>query len=175
MREVRDSGGRGAWRGRQSWLGSYREDFREESQYAAPMRALAIALLVLALMMTGCKSKDEAQTEADAVAAAEAWLALVDGERYDDSWNEAASYFKGAVTSVSWQAQVGAVRKPLGKLVSRKLKSKQYATSLPGAPDGKYVVIQYDSVFASKASAIETVTPMADTDGKWRVSGYYIR
>ena len=77
--------------------------------------------------------------------------------------------------SEQWQAQVGAVRKPLGKLVSRKLRSKQYTTTLPGAPDGKYVVIQFEAAFESKASAIETVTPMADTDGKWRVSGYYIR
>jgi hypothetical protein len=66
-------------------------------------------------------------------------------------------------------------RKPLGALVSRKLKSAQYATSLPGAPDGQYVVIQYDTVFQNKSAAVETVTPMLDKDGHWRVSGYYIR
>lgn len=27
----------------------------------------------------------------------------------------------------------------------------------------------------NKKSAIETVTPMMDKDGKWRVSGYYIK
>jgi hypothetical protein len=70
---------------------------------------------------------------------------------------------------------VKAVRAPLGKLVSRKLKSRQYAESLPGAPDGKYVVIQYDTVFENKKSAVETVTPMQDADGAWRVSGYYIK
>ncbi len=67
------------------------------------------------------------------------------------------------------------MRKQVGALVSRKLKSAQYATSLPGAPDGKYVVIQYDSTFQNKRAAVETVTPMLDQDGKWRVSGYYIR
>jgi hypothetical protein len=36
-------------------------------------------------------------------------------------------------------------------------------------------VIQYDSVFANKASAVETITPMLDADGVWRVSGYYIK
>ena len=41
--------------------------------------------------------------------------------------------------------------------------------------DGKYVVIQYDTVFEHKASAVETVTPMPDPDGVWRVSGYFIR
>jgi hypothetical protein len=67
------------------------------------------------------------------------------------------------------------VRKQVGALVSRKLKSAQYATSLPGAPSGKYVVIQYDSVFQNKSDAVETVTPMLDKDGQWRVSGYFIR
>jgi hypothetical protein len=42
-------------------------------------------------------------------------------------------------------------------------------------PDGKYVVIQYDSVFEQKASAVETVTPMLDSDGAWRVSGYFVQ
>jgi len=30
-------------------------------------------------------------------------------------------------------------------------------------------------VFANKKAAVETVTPMKDTDGQWRVSGYFIR
>ena len=64
---------------------------------------------------------------------------------------------------------------PLGNLVSRKVKSREYTEKLPGAPDGKYVVIQYETVFEKKSSAIETVTPMVDPDGAWRVSGYFIR
>ena len=64
---------------------------------------------------------------------------------------------------------------PLGKLISRKFKSATYATSLPGAPDGHYVVIQFNTSFENKKSGIETVTPMMDKDGMWRVSGYYIK
>ena len=60
-------------------------------------------------------------------------------------------------------------------MVSRKIKSQQYATSLPGAPDGEYVVIQYATTFENKADAVETVTPMLDKDGQWKVSGYYIK
>ncbi|MEA1992696.1 MAG: DUF4019 domain-containing protein, partial [Thermodesulfobacteriota bacterium] len=68
-----------------------------------------------------------------------------------------------------------AVKKPLGKILSRKLKSKNYMTSLPDAPDGEYVVIQFETSFENKKSALETVTPMLDKDGKWRVSGYFIK
>lgn len=46
---------------------------------------------------------------------------------------------------------------------------------LSGAPDGRYVVIQYETAFERKKSAVETITPMVDPDGAWRVSGYYIR
>jgi hypothetical protein len=74
----------------------------------------------------------------------------------------------------SW-APDNAARAPLGKVLSRTLKSATYATSLPGAPDGEYVVVKFDTSFEKKQSAIETVTPMKDPDGRWRVSGYFIK
>jgi hypothetical protein len=64
---------------------------------------------------------------------------------------------------------------PLGKVILRQLKIKAYQTTLAGAPDGQYVVIQFETSFQNKRSAIETVTPMLDKDGQWRVSGYYIK
>jgi Protein of unknown function (DUF4019) len=118
-----------------------------------------------------------AQPKAEQLAqqAAESWLALVDSGKYADTWQEAAQMFKAAVSKEKWQSMVGSVRDPLGKNTSRKLRSAKYTTSLPGAPDGQYVVIQYDTSFEHKQSAVETVTPMLDKDGKWRVSGYYIK
>jgi hypothetical protein len=72
-------------------------------------------------------------------------------------------------------AHVVRTRDPLGKLQSRKLKSATYTKSLPGAPDGEYVVIRYDASFERQQSAVETISPMLDKDGAWRVSGYYIK
>ena len=66
-------------------------------------------------------------------------------------------------------------RKPFGKNLSRELKSKRYRTSLPGAPDGQYVIIQFKASFENKKSAVESITPMLDQDGTWRVSGYYMK
>ncbi len=107
--------------------------------------------------------------------AATDWLALVDAGNYAQSWRQAATLFKGAVSQNEWEEQMRAAHAPLGTLISRKLKSAQYTTQLPGASDGQYVVIQYDSSFANKKSAVETVTPMLDKDNTWRVSGYFIR
>lgn len=107
--------------------------------------------------------------------AAEAWLALTDGGRYGESWDAASSLFKAAVTRADWEKALKAVRAPLGALKARKVRSATSTTSLPGAPDGEYVVIQYDAQLENKAAAVETVTPMREKDGSWRVSGYFIR
>jgi len=106
---------------------------------------------------------------------AQSWLALVDSGKYANSWDEAAQYFKSAVTKDQWLDALGQARTPQGKVLSRKLKSATYTKTLPNAPDGEYVVIQYDTDFEHKAGATEMIVPMLDKDGKWRVSGYFIK
>ncbi len=117
----------------------------------------------------------DAGSEAEAVKAAETWLALVDAGDYERSWTEAATFFKNAVARDQWTKSLDGVRKPLGKLLSRTKSVAKYTRTLPGAPDGEYVIIQFNTSFQNKKSAIETVTPMKDKDGKWRVSGYFIK
>ena len=140
------------------------------------MKAPTVIIMTMGMLLCfwqGAKSHPEA--EKAALEAAEDWLELVDTEKYEESWDEAASYFQGAVSTEQWLSSMQSVRNPLGQKLSRSLKSKQYHTSLPGAPDGEYVVIQFNTSFDHKLSAVETVTPMKDRDGKWRVSGYYIK
>jgi len=141
---------------------------RKSSMAVAVLCVLAAALV--ATPVRAAESKEDA-----AQAAAESWLALVDGGEYQASWEGAAALFKHAVTAEQWKQAVGAVRGPLGEVVSRKVESRKYAHELPGAPDGEYVVIQFETRFEKKASAVETVTPMLDPDGTWRVSGYFVK
>ena len=135
-----------------------------------------ILLLVLCLSLwAGPAAAQGSEKEKTALAAAQKWLSLVDAGRYGQSWEQAAGYFRNAVTQENWQQSLRAVRGPLGKLISREVKSRMYKTSLPGAPDGEYVVVQFETSFENKKSAMETVTPMLEKDGAWRVSGYYIK
>lgn len=136
--------------------------------------AILLLCLVGVVLFSTHAAADEAM-EQKAVSAAKAWLALIDSGDYEKSWNTAAEYFQHAVAQQQWQQSLTAARKPLGKVVSRQLKSKQYTTSLPDAPDGQYVVIQYETSFENKHSAVETITPTLNADGKWRVAGYYIK
>jgi len=116
----------------------------------------------------------EAAAEAKAMSAAEQWLSLVDEGKYAESWDAAAPYFRAAVGRDRWVETLNGFRKPLGDRLERKLSSARFTDSLPGAPDGKYLVIQFRTSFSNKRSAVETVTPMLDEDGTWRVSGYFI-
>jgi len=115
----------------------------------------------------------------DAVASAQAgtraWLGLVDGGKYGGSWDEAAAMFKAAISRPDWEKAVGNVRSQLGAVKARTQKSATFTKTLPGAPDGEYVVTQFDVQFENKASAVETVTAAHEKDGSWRVAGYFIR
>jgi hypothetical protein len=91
------------------------------------------------------------------------------------SWDTAAGLFKNAVTQEKWQAAVQAARAPFGQMKSRTLKSATSTTTVPGAPDGEYVIFQFDASFEQKAASVETVTAIREKDGTWHVGGYFIK
>ncbi len=103
------------------------------------------------------------------------WLMLVDTGKYAESWQDAAPMFKQRVMQMEFADSVRGARDPLGAVESRTLSGARERTSLPGAPDGDYVVMQFDTRFAHKSSAVETVTAARQSDGDWRVAGYFIR
>ncbi|HTV38930.1 MAG TPA: DUF4019 domain-containing protein [Candidatus Sulfotelmatobacter sp.] len=138
------------------------------------LAALLVTMALTAALASGCDKANEAAKQA-ATTAAHAWLAEIDNGQYAQSWQDAATLFQNAVTEQKWEESMTAFRKPLGDLESRNLQSATYATQMPGAPDGQYVVMQFDASFANKKSAIETVTFMLEKDGQWKSSGYFIK
>ncbi|MEJ2641557.1 MAG: DUF4019 domain-containing protein [Desulfosarcinaceae bacterium] len=135
---------------------------------------LATCAVVFMTSIAGSLWADSTKAS-NALKAADAWLSMVDAGKYSESWQDASNFFKSAVGESQWEASLNAARKPLGKVLSREAVSKTYTKTLPGAPDGEYVVIQYRTSFENKGSAVETVTPSLEKDGRWRVSGYYIK
>ena len=112
---------------------------------------------------------------AAAIASAQKWLAGIDGGHYAESWTDASDYFRAAITQDKWVSALQSVRQPLGALVSRVSISAQQTSTMPGAPDGQYVVMQFQTSFANAASTIETVTVGPEQNGQWKASGYYIK
>ena len=136
---------------------------------------LLVFSVLMALTHTSMAFADEAAEFQKAQTAAHTWLLGVDQGDYPKSWQEAAQSFKKAVTSAQWQASVAEARAPLGAVISRQPVLVQYKPPVPNAPTDEYVVIQYQTRFANRVTAIETVTPIRETDGLWRVSGYFVQ
>jgi hypothetical protein len=139
----------------------------------------ALARLSLLVFLTFVLGSDairaqESSTKA-AQTATEAWLSLIDNENYAASWDAAASFFRARITPEQWQTAAQRARSPFGQLKSRTPTSAKATTTLPGAPDGQYVVFQFTTSFERKAAALESVTAIRETDGTWRVGGYFVK
>jgi hypothetical protein len=132
-------------------------------------------LVCWASILTSGSLHAQAPSTKAAQTSTEVWLALVDSQNYAGSWDTAATVFRTRITREQWQAAAQAARAPLGQLKSRGLKSATSTTTLPGAPDGQYVVFQFNASFEQKSAAVETVTAVLEPDGTWRVVGYFIR
>jgi Protein of unknown function (DUF4019) len=135
------------------------------------LAALALAAAITALSAMGAEELDTAP----AMTAAQAWLTRVDGGGYGDSWDESAALFRESIPKVQWQTALDTVRAPLGAMVTRKIRKATYARVLPNAPEGEYVVIEFDTGFENLPRSTETVTSMREKDGSWKVAGYYIK
>lgn len=141
-------------------------------------RVLGVAaglILLGGLFVTRASGSSESDAATAAQSAAKAWLAETDGGRYGESWEHAAELMRKAILKADWEKALSGARGSLGAVKSRTLRSATYSKTLPNAPAGEYVVILYDTTFEKKGSAVETVTPMREKDGAWRVSGYYIQ
>ena len=139
------------------------------------MRPAVLAALILLVLPTWVWSDDNAKPEhTTAQASVIAWLELIDQKQYERSWEASAPLFQAALSAKKWALAAQAARQPLGSNLSRELIGAQYRSELPGAPPGDYLIFQFKSSFEKKGDAIETVTPVL-VDGRWRVSGYFVR
>jgi hypothetical protein len=119
--------------------------------------------------------EDETTAIGEASAAADAWLARLDADDIDGSWEGTSSLFRRLVDQAQWRASVDKVRSIFGRTLHRELGDTRHTTTVPGAPDGEYVILEYAAGLERKQEAVETVVAMRDDDGSWRVGGYFVR
>jgi len=139
------------------------------------MKRYMVSYVVLVMLACGFSVdvvRAEDSPEKDAQKAAETWMPLWDSGKYDESYVELAEHTKKSIPKRQWFVYWSAVRKPLGKLKSRKLIEAKYLKSLPGVPDQEGAVLRYESSFENKESLIETFGMMREKDGSWRVANY---
>jgi hypothetical protein len=146
---------------------------------------LAIALGILPAVLTpiGATARTVPDLTGVDVPAAEGfgamtandWLGRLDADDYDGSYEAAASAARNTTTPETWSKKLRGLRRPLGKLVSRQSGAAAVERSLPGLPDGLYVIVEFDSVFERKKKCVEVVTVMQEADGALKVARYAVR
>lgn len=137
------------------------------------MKARLLCILTL-LVLPFYALAEADEVEQVALGVAQSWLAMVDSGDYEASWNQSSVLFQNTYDKQQWARIAKEIRDPIGTVVERSLRSANYSTSVPNAPEGEYVVILFDSKFSNQKSVTEAIFPMRGEDGKWRVGGYHI-
>ena len=107
-----------------------------------------------------------------AVESGRAWLGLLDSSSYSKAWEDAAATMRSCVSQADFDKDLQSIRAPLGKVVSREIKSHRYMTQPPGLAEGDYWIISYAATFETKPNVAESVVLVLEQDGNWRVAGY---
>lgn len=94
------------------------------------------------------------------------WLVLVDDKNFPQSWKDAGRTFQNRQTANAWASDANNKRVPLGAVASRDLKSIDLSRN-------NVAVVRYDTSFAHKTGAVETVTLAFENNG-WTVTDYSI-
>lgn len=132
-------------------------------------------VLLLILFCSGVAVADDSDILKAVESSARNWLELIDGKKYQESWESASSLFKAKKTESEWIKIITAIRSPRGEINARYIATAGAAKSLSGFPDGDYVVLQFYTTFALKGLALETITLAKTQDSVWLIADYSIK
>jgi DNA-binding CsgD family transcriptional regulator len=136
------------------------------------MSVLTAALLLLTPLASDGAGSPDAETAARDAAvetAARSWLELGDAGNWQASYDAAGDSFRSANSVAGWKEAAIRVRAPLGAVVSRTLATIRYLN----APPHGYQEVTFQTRFANKPEAVETVT-LVKEGGAWKVVGILV-
>jgi len=133
-----------------------------------------VLLLATVAFCPAVISADKSESETEAKKATEEFLSVIDAGRFGESWNMAGTYMQRAISAELWQRKLETMRKPLGELIWRKLKSSKLEKTTLEVPGPEYFKLQFETSFKNREHAIETVSAAKQADGTQKVIGYYI-
>lgn len=139
------------------------------------MKLLSTLAISLCLFASPAAQAQDAASEAPAKAAALQWLALSDAGNYAATWEQAGKSLKDQVSRSKWQSVMQNERAPLGGLKARQFKRATFMKQVTGLPDGEYCELEFNATFERPAALVEAVGMQKDSDGVWRVIGYFAK
>lgn len=144
------------------------------------------AFLALGVCSLHAQKEDKQQKKQDAInqahspqvaaaqKAAGEWLAIVDDEKYAESWKATAPFLQQHVSEAAWLNRMDTMRKPIDPLVERTLQTTQYREQFPGLPPGQYVAFVWETYFGAKHAMLESVI-MSFDGTTWKTVGYAVQ
>lgn len=133
------------------------------------------ALLLAALVLLPPLPGTAGDTERDrAVAVAAGFLASLDAKTPEQAWQQFSPLARIAKPQEPWQNLNRALRSAYGPLETRTVRDFALKNRYPTLPDGRYAIVQFDTTFAAKHGAIETVILVLADEGRWLVHDYII-
>ncbi len=143
---------------------------------------LTVIALVAAAYSYAYFAKDNASTETgtytvsiDAVEqAAISWLALIDAQEYDISWDRLGKLAKARVIERQWSEALTQSKSIFGEVNSRELRGVDTSGAMIGLPQGEYATLTFSSSMEKRPIATEIIT-MSKESGQWVVIGYFIQ
>lgn len=136
------------------------------------MKALPCFLLAASLLIGASAYADDGKDAADARAATEHWMKLMDSEEYSAAWKSSAEGVRKGMPKLAWTMLNSALHSPLGTLKSRTFQTFNTQVGTPGKPTT--VTLSYLADYENSHKVREQYTAVHETDGVWRVSGYTI-
>ncbi len=128
---------------------------------------------VFFVVLLGVTFAQTSETTQRAVSVGEKWLTFLDEGNAGEAWDAASDLLKSSVSRVKWADVVKQTRSPLGSVTTRVLGQVQQTTELPGAPNGNYIVAQFETSLTT-GRYIETLILAFELD-EWKPAGYFIK
>jgi hypothetical protein len=132
------------------------------------------SLLLAALVLAGSPAFAQQGDIAEARAATEHWLKLMDAEEYAAAWKSTSNGVHDGMPKFAWTTLASATHIPLGAIKSRKFKGATVDKPSADKPGLESITFVYVSQYEKSANVSETVTSVHEKDGVWRVSGFNI-
>ena len=123
---------------------------------------LRLIFAVIVCGIVGAAPVDQA-----ASTAGQKWIALLDDQKFAESWNQAGSRFRNQVSQEQWVNALRRSREPLGPVISRTPSRVEFGSKPNDA------TINFTTNFKNHGVLTERLTLVSE-DGRWQVAAYAI-
>ena len=134
------------------------------------MKLLTSTILSVSLLSGSMAFAQGDKEIANARAATEHWMKLMDTEEFAAAWSNSSEGLRKEMSKFTWSVVGNGKHLALGDFKSRAFKSANIKQAASGKTES--VSFEYVSVYTKKPTVYESITAIHEADGVWRVTGY---